>query len=125
MSDMFILKAFKCDKDKILQTRGLEKNGEVQKYIDSECLRLCESLVPKDVGNLIQSGTINTQIGTGEVKYRTPYARRWYYMPANFNQGSGSGMNAVGRGNYWFERMKQQHKENILRGARRIAGAGG
>ncbi|MGN0304750.1 MAG: hypothetical protein ACI4D2_01185 [Lachnospiraceae bacterium] len=125
MSDMFILKAFKCDKDKILQTRGLEKNGEVQKYIDSECLRLSESLVPKDVGNLIQSGTINTQIGTGEVKYRTPYARRWYYMPANFNQGSGSGMNAVGRGNYWFERMKQRYKENILRGARRIAGAGG
>ena len=102
-----------------------ERINGVQAYIDSKCLEYCDPLVPKDTGILKQSGIMNTQIGTGEVKYRTPYARRWYYMPANFNQGSGSGMNAVGRGNYWFERMKQQHKENILRGARGISGAGG
>lgn len=70
--------------------------------------------MPKDTGALIASGKIHTQIGSGEVRYRTVYARRWYYMPANFQQ-------APERGNYWFERMKQQHKKHILDGAKRIA----
>ena len=87
-----------------------------QKFIDSECLRLCEELVPLDQGTLAKSGIINTQIGSGEVKYRTPYARRWYYMPANFQE-------APRRGNYWFERMKQNGgKDQILAGARKLAG---
>ncbi len=102
----------------------MDAEGEVQRYIDSECLRLCDPLVPKDTGALIASGISNTQIGSGELKYSTPYARRWYYMPANFQEGSGSGMGTVGRGNYWFERMKQQHKENIRAGIKRIVNGG-
>lgn len=74
-------------------------------------------LVPKDNNILIDSGKINTQIGSGEIKYRTPYARRWYYMPADFQE-------APERGNYWFERMKQQYKEQILKGAQKIANGG-
>ena len=96
--------------------------NSAQEFIDSECLRRCDELVPKDTGILKQSGILCTQIGSGEVKYRTPYARRWYYMPAQFQEGSGSGMETVGRGNYWFERMKQQYREQILEGAKRIAG---
>lgn len=94
----------------------------VQEYVDTQCLMLCAEKVPKDANTLIESGILNTQIGSGEIKYRTPYARRWYYMPAKFSEGSGSGTGTVGRGNYWFERMKQQHKEKILAGAKRIAG---
>lgn len=89
-------------------------NG-AQEFIDSECLKLCDPLVPKDTGILKQSGIMNTQIGSGELKYRTPYARRWYYMPAQFQK-------APERGNYWFERMKQQYKERILAGAKKAAG---
>lgn len=96
---------------------GLEEKGRVQKYIDSECLRLCAPKVPKDSNSLIESGNENTQIGSGELRYRTPYARRWYYREANF-QG------APERGNYWFERMKAQHKEQILKGAQKIANGG-
>lgn len=98
-------------------------NG-AQEFIDSECLRWCDPLVPKDTGILKQSGIMNTQIGSGELKYRTPYARRWYYMPAQFQEGSGRGMETIGRGNYWFERMKQQYKKQILAGAKKIAGGG-
>lgn len=112
MSDFFI---FKCDEKEILRKRGLTPRGEVQQYIDSECLMLCKPFVPKDTGNLIQSGNIETQIGSGEVRYRTPYARRWYYRPASFYE-------APMRGNYWFERMKQQYKQQILAGAKKIAG---
>lgn len=94
----------------------------VQAFIDSEVLRLCAPFVPKETGILIQSGIMHTNIGSGEVRYRTPYARRWYYMPANFAEGSGSGMASVGRGNYWFERMKREHLEQILEGAKKEAG---
>jgi len=86
----------------------------VQQYVDNECLRLCEPMVPKDSNILIQSAKINTIIGSGELRYRTPYARRWYYMPANFQE-------APERGNYWFERMKQKYKKRILAGAQKIA----
>lgn len=99
-----------------MRNRGLEEKGKVQQFIDSECLRLCEPKIPKDSGALIQSGIKNTTIGSGELKYDTPYARRWYYRPASF-QG------APERGNYWFERMKQQHRNAIMAGAKKIAGA--
>ena len=114
MTDFFILKAFQFNKQKILKRRGLEEGGRVQKYIDSQVLKYCDSKVPQDTGALIASGKIHTQEGSGEVKYRTVYARRWYYMPAKFKE-------APERGNYWFERMKQQHKQHILDGAKKVA----
>lgn len=117
MSDMFRLKTFDYDIDTILKKRGLEDKGKVQQFIDTECLRLCEPKVPKDSNTLIASGNANTKIGSGQLEYRTPYARRWYYMPAHF-QG------APERGNYWFERMKQQYRKEILSGAQEIANRG-
>ena len=110
MADFFRLKAFKCDADMVLKNRGLDDGGSVQQFIDSECLRLCAPKVPKDTGALIESGNIHTKVGSGQLEYRTPYARRWYYMPANFQE-------APERGNYWFERMKEQYKKQILDGA--------
>lgn len=101
----------------ILAKRNLEMGGAVQWFIDSGVLRLCEPRVPLDNGVLIKSGTINTVIGSGQVEYDTPYARRWYYEPADF-QG------APTRGNYWFERaMKEGGADEILEGACKIAGA--
>lgn len=112
----FEFKELVVDEDKIIKDRGLQDGGKVQQYIDSEVLRLGEPFIPRDTEELIRSGISNTVIGSGEVKYRTPYARRWYYLEANF-QG------APQRGNYWFERMKQQYKASILAGAAREAGA--
>ena len=118
MADFFRLKSFNFNHQMALKKRGLEEKGKVQKYIDSKVLEYCEPLVPKDTGALIASGKVHTQIGSGEVKYRTVYARRWYYMPAKFHQ-------APERGNYWFERMKQKHKKHILDGAKKIASGKG
>lgn len=103
--------------DKIIARRHLEPFGAVQMFVDSEVLRLCEPRVPEDEGILIDSGTDLTVIGSGQVEYDTPYARRWYYEPANF-QG------APAKGNYWFERaMKEGGADAILEGACKIAGA--
>lgn len=103
------------DIQKSIAKRGLEAGGEVQKYIDSEVLRLTDPYVPMDTGTLKESGTINTKIGSGEVKYNTPYARRQYFE----NKGNGL------RGRQWFERMKANHRDGILKGAADIAGGKG
>ncbi len=114
MANMFRLN---CDVNAAIRKRGLEDGGRVQQFIDTECLRLCAPKVPKDTNALIASGNIHTKIGSGQLEYRTPYARRWYYMPASFSE-------APERGNYWFERMKQQYREQIMAGAERIANGG-
>ena len=49
-----------------------ERIRGAQAYVDSECLRLSESFIPKDTGMLVQSGIMHTQIGSGEVRWRTP-----------------------------------------------------
>lgn len=90
-----------------------KKLVKAQTFVDSEVLRLCSPLVPYRNGALEGSGTLHTRTGTGVVTYKTPYARRWYYEPANFN-------GAPQRGNRWFERMKQQSGQTILKGAQKI-----
>lgn len=81
-----------------------------QKYVDSEVLRRCSPLVPFLSGVLEKSGTINTVIGTGQVRYKTPYARKVYYNAKVKGQ----------RGKLWFERMKSSNKDDLLRNAMKI-----
>lgn len=101
------------DTETLLSERKMK---EAQRFVDGEVLRLCDPFVPQDTGMLIGSGIRSTEIGSGKVIWYTPYARRWYYIPANFN-------GAPMRGNYWFERMKNSGgKKAILRGAAEITG---
>lgn len=98
--------------ERMLARRNLETNGKVQKFIDSEVIRLSEPYVPWATGTLAQtSPKIGTHIGSGEVVYKAPYARRQYYE----NRGNGQ------RGKMWFERMKADHKDEILKGALEVA----
>lgn len=102
--------------------RGLEVGGQVQKIIDSEVVRRVDPYTPKRPGakggTLIKSATLHTALGSGEVRSVTPYARRMYYNPQyNFTD-------APKRGAYWFERMKADQKEDILRTAARAIGVG-
>lgn len=108
------------DTDKAIKKFGLEIGGRVQKYVDTECLRLTNDKMPFDQHTLIESGNINTIIGSGELRYRTPYARRLYYHPEyNFSQEKNPEAGA-----YAFERMKQQYGKQILAGAKKVAGGG-
>ena len=93
-----------------------------QKFVDSEVLRLSDPYVPMLTGTLKKTGITGTVLGSGEVDYTAPYARRNYYE----NGGRGKeGLNASGgvkglRGKQWFERMKADHKDEILKGAQKI-----
>lgn len=113
---MIFFKDFEYSPEEIIKKRDLKEGGKVQKHIDSECLRLMAPYTPHDEGNLVGAATKGTTLGSGRIVQQMPYAKRWYYEPAKF-QG------APTRGNRWFERMRDSHRETILRGAASIAGA--
>lgn len=77
--------------------------GNAQEFVDSEVLRRMAPDTPKRTGVLIKSATLGTVIGSGEVNQIAPYARRQYYEHKEKS--------------YWFERMKNRHKDSILKGA--------
>lgn len=92
--------------------KKVKPGSRAQKFIDNEVLRRCAPMVPFEGGFLTQSGIEYTDPGSGRVIYKIPYARRWYYRPANFR-------GAPRRGNYWFERMKKEGgAQAILKGVK-------
>jgi len=100
-----------------------------QTYVDSEVLRLSEPYVPFQSGMLKLSGQLGTVIGSGLVVYNAPYAKYQYYgyvmagrAPKQLTDKLISYHGAPKRGKLWFERMKADHKESIITGARRRAG---
>jgi len=102
------------------QPKWQRRYSEAQKFVDSEVLRLCEPYTPLLTGMMIKSGDLGTEIGSGTVQWIAPYSRAQYYMKRKNPSTTGPL-----RGPYWFERMKQVYKNQILSGARRIAtGAG-
>lgn len=129
------------------QPKWQRRFEEVQRYIDSEVIRLDEPYVPFDEGTLIRSASIATRIGSGVVTYSTPYSHYQYYglvygpnIPVTiggeqtFRSPPNQIKHPTGRkltyskarnplaGAFWFERMKADHKDDILAGARKIAG---
>ncbi len=125
----------------LLSERGLQVGGTVQKFIDSECMRLMVPYTPMQSGILFKSAKLGTSIGSGEIVQQAPYARYQYYGKVMLSSRTGSAFARQGEskvitnndlnynkskhplaGAFWFERMKADKKEQILRGARRLAG---
>lgn len=126
---------------KLIQERGLQPYGRTQKFIDQECIRLMDPYTPNLSGALIKSATIGTKIGSGKINQNAPNARYDYYGKLMVSSVTGSSYARQGEskvltdkdlqysthknaqaGPYWFERMKADHKKNILRGAQKLAG---
>jgi len=122
----------------LCQERGILVNGRTQKFIDQEVIRLMDPYTPRLNGVLIKSATLGTKIGSGKVNQNAPYSRYHYYGKLMVSTITGSAWShgeskeltdkdlkyngAPIRGPYWFERMKADKKEQILRGAQKIAG---
>lgn len=85
--------------------------SKAQMTVDSEVLRYLNPLTPMRSGAMIKSSVSATVIGSGKIQYRTPYARRQYYE----NRG-GSPLHPDAH-DRWFETMKLQHKDEILKKA--------
>lgn len=125
----------------LIRERGLQSGGRVQKFIDQEVIRLMASYTPMLTGMLEKSATIGTKIGSGLIEQTAPYAGYQYYGKLMVSSITGSAWSHGEKkvltdkdlvhnksqhpqaGPFWFERMKADHKEGILRGARKVAGA--
>ena len=128
---------------RLLSDRGLQPYGRVQKFIDQECIRRMDPYTPRITGALIKSATLGTVIGSGKIQQVAPQARYLYYGKLMVSSITGSAYATKGEskvltdkdlnytksanpqaGAYWFERMKADHKDKILKGAQQIANRG-
>lgn len=129
----------------MLRRCNLETGGKVQQVIDKSVIDYCLQYVPMATGTLGKSAYTATAIGSGKVTYPGPYARYLYYgevigpnipvfeddsgEPTRFFSKPGTKKHLTGRslqyskdlnplaGSFWFERMKADHKEDILKEA--------
>lgn len=101
------------------QPRHQAHYTQAQKFLDSEILRGCEPYIPLLTGTLIKTGILGTDIGSGEVKWIAPYARRQFYSPRKAGSSTGPL-----RGPRWFDRWKAVSGRQTLEQAQRVAGRG-
>lgn len=89
-----------------------------QKYLDSQVLKDTDKYVPMRTGILAKSGILGTRIGSGEIEYSAPYAKRMYYgVTIRFSKSRHPLACAK-----WFEASKAVNKKSWLTEVRRIAG---
>ena len=101
--------------DELIAMCGLEPGGRVQCAIDNAVATYMRDYWAYDTGRLANSVS---GIGTGELVWDQPYAKRMYYgVGINYNTSKNSLAGA-----YPFERMKADHFEDILEEARSVAG---
>ncbi len=126
-----------------------EKLETVQKVIDTEVIRLMKPYTPFKSGFLEKSAVFGTVIGSGEIRQIAPYARYLYYgevygpnIPifegghlVGFFSPPGQAKYPTGvdikydtthhplAGKMWFERMKADRKDDILKAAAQSIGA--
>ena len=137
----------------LLRARGLQKNGPVQKLVDSECMRYMSSYMPRrQAGELEHMMAMATVVGSGQIDIPGPYAHylyegivyedpelkcagwisntpgpyfgQWYSRKGVIKVHTNRELTYTGapmRGKKWFERMKADHKDDILRAAQALA----
>lgn len=96
----------KLEWDKNFKKNHTQAFDRRQAFIDQECIRRMAPETPRRTGVLIRSATLGTTIGSGELNQIAPYARRQYYEHKEKS--------------YWFERMKNRHKDSILKGVQKL-----
>lgn len=119
-----------------------ERFKNAQSFIDSECIMFMRRYTPSMNEVLSKSPTLGTVIGSGHIYYLNPYARYQYYGKLMVSSVTGSAYASAGEskvltdidlvhsvtskhpfaGPFWFERMKADKGQQILRDAAKITG---
>ena len=138
------------DTSQLLARFNLESGGKVQQAIDAAVIRYNLPYVPWETGTLAKSAYTATDIGSGEVIYPGPYAHYMYYgevygpnipifeddsgEPTRWFSPPGQPKSPTGRtleyatdvnpmaGSYWFERMKADRLDDIIKEAKANVG---
>lgn len=87
-----------------------------QQFLDTAVLELSEPYMPYRTKMLIRSGTLGTVVGSGEVAWIAPYARKQYYDTASTRTYDAK------RGGHWFARMKAAEGPALIASVRRQFG---
>ena len=87
------------------------KIQQQQKYFDALVLQDSNFFCPIKTGTLQKSAIINSRIGTGEIVWRTDYARQQYYG-VNFGHSKKLNPNACAK---WFEAAKARWLKKWVR----------
>ena len=89
-----------------------------QKWLDNEVLKDSGPYVPFRHGHLFRSGIAATRIGSGEIEYNAPYARRLYYgIRMHFSRDKHPQASAQ-----WFEKAKAVNKRKWMERVKKILG---
>lgn len=84
--------------------------GRLQSFVDSEYIRTSQPYVPLLSGILAGSATRNTILGSGIVRFNTPYAREQFYG----GREAGTSMTGERRGRQWHERWKADNINTFM-----------
>ena len=88
-----------------------QKCKKIQPYLDALVLQDSNYFIPIKTHTMENSSIESTKIGTGEIVWRTDYARRQYYG-VNFDHSKQLNPNACAK---WFEAAKARWLEKWVR----------
>lgn len=127
----------------ILAKHGLQEGGPVQKLVDSETMRYMSDYMPRrQAGELEHMMILSTVVGSGRIHIPGPYAHYLHEGILYVSPTTGSAWakkdeikvltdreltyaGAPMRGKKFFDRMKADHKDDILRAAQALIDRGG
>ena len=131
------------DKETLLRNHGLQEGGPVQKLVDNETMRYMGDYMPRrQAGELEHMMVMATVIGSGQIHIPGPYAHYLHEGILYVSPTTGSAWakkneikvptdqeltyaGAPMRGKKWFDRMKADHKDDILQAAQALVDRGG
>lgn len=128
-----------------IDTKRIDRNlKEAQKLLNMQVVADCDPLIPFQQGALRNSVNYPQGIYGGEIEYNTPYAHYmyegivygpnipirdaggnitgWYSPPSKHPTGRPLAYHTAGTGDHWFEKAKQQHKQEWIDLVKRTAG---
>ena len=129
--------------DALLKKYGLQEGGPVQKLVDSEAMRYMSDYMPRrQAGELEHMMILSTVIGSGQIDIPGPYAHYLHEGILYVSPTTGSAWakkdeikvptdrlltyaGAPMRGKKFFDRMKADHKDDILKAAQARVDRGG
>lgn len=127
----------------LLKKYGLQEGGPVQKLVDSEAMRYMSDYMPRrQAGELEHMMILSTVIGSGQIDIPGPYAHYLHEGILYVSPTTGSAWakkdeikvptdrlltyaGAPMRGKKFFDRMKADHKDDILKDAQALVDRGG
>lgn len=129
--------------DLMLKDCGLPNGGPVQQTIDVEVMRYMSPYMPRrQAGELEHMMVLATVVGSGQIDIPGPYAHYLHEGILYVSPSTGSAWakrneikiptnkeltyaGAPMRGKKFFDRMKADHKDDILEAAQKVADRGG